>query len=122
MFPLVVDIHSTDIGCLYWEKLQRHARCRILTMSVNGASTMYSLESWVIYFPNGCRHPFIKYWQPLLAKTTPTWSLPQPENECQQSVNSFRCRIIGNQRIALISVVITELLTAMIDKNTIYQR
>ena len=83
---------------------------------------MYSLESWVIYFPNGCRHPFIKYWQPLLAKTTPTWSLPQPENECQQSVNSFRCRIIGNQRIALISVVITELLTAMIDKNTIYQR
>jgi len=84
MFPLVVDLYLSDIGCLYREKLQHHARCRILGMSMHGVSTIFSFKSWVIYFPIGCRHPFIKYWQPLLAQTTATCSLPHPENECQQ--------------------------------------
>jgi len=122
MFGLVVDIHSTDIGCLYWENLQRHAHCCILRMSVNGASMICSLDSWVIYFLIGCSHPFIKNWQPLLAKTTATCSLPQPQNERQRSVNSFSCCIFGNQGIALISAFITELSTAVIDKNPMYQR
>jgi len=122
MFQLVLDIHLSDIDSLYWEKLQRHAPCRIMRMNVNGASTFFSFESWVIYFPIGCRHPFIKYWQPLLAKTTETCSLPHPENQRQRNVNSFSCCIFGNQGIALISAFITELLTAVIDKNSIYQR
>jgi len=91
-------------------------------MSVNGASTIFSVPSWVMYVPIGCRHPFIKYWQPLLAETTKTCSLPHPENERQQSVNSFSCCIFGNQGIALIFAFIKELLTALIGKNTIYQR
>jgi len=122
MFWLVVDIHLSDIGCLYWEKLQRHARCCILRMSVNRASTNFSFESWVIFFLIGCRHPFIQHWQPSLAKTTATCSLPHTENECQWSINSFGCCILGKQGIALISAFIMELLTAVTDKYTMYQR
>jgi len=58
-------------------------------MSVNGASMIVSFASWVRYVPIGCRHPFIKYWQPLLAETTVTRSLRHPENERQRSVNDF---------------------------------
>jgi len=91
-------------------------------MSVNGASMILSFASLVIYFPIGCRHPFIKYWQPLLAKTTTTCSLPHPENKHQRSVNGDSCCIYGNQGIGLIFSFIKESLTALIDTNTIYQR
>jgi len=122
MFRLVVDIYLSDIDSLYQQIQQRHAPCRILRMSVNGASTIFSFESWVIYLPIDCRHPSIKYWQPLLAKTTVTCSLPHPENERQHCVNSFSCCIFGNQGIVLISAFITELLTAVMDNNTMYPR
>jgi len=58
-------------------------------MSVNGASTIFSFSSWVSYIPIGCRDPFMRYWQPLLAKTTVTRSLRHPENERRQSINEF---------------------------------
>jgi len=58
-------------------------------MSVNGASTMFVFASLVNYVPIRCRHPFIKHWQPLLAKTTATRSLRHPEDERQRSVNDF---------------------------------
>jgi len=122
MFWSVVDIHLTNIGCLYWEKLQRLARCRVLGISVNAASTIFNLESWLICFLIGCRHPFIKYWQPLLAKTTTACSLPHSENERQWSVNSFSCCIVRNQGITLISAFIMELFSSVVDKNTMYQR
>jgi len=122
MFRLVVDIHLTDIACLYCKKLQRHALCRILKMSIHRESTIVTFESWVIYFPIGCSHPFIQYWQPLLAQTTATCSLLHPENEHQRRVNSFSCCMFCNRGIALISAFIPELLTAVIDKNTIYRR
>jgi len=96
--------------------------CRILRMSVNGASTIYGFASWVIYVLIGCRHPSIKYLQPLLAKTTATCSLAHPENERQWSVTSFSWGIFGNQGIALIFVFITELLTTLIGQKSIYQR
>ena len=83
---------------------------------------MCSFESWVFYFLIGYSYPIIIYWQPLLAKTTATCSLPHPENERQQSVNSFSCCIFGNQGIVLITVFITELSTVVIDNNTMYQR
>ena len=121
MFPLVAVIHLSDIASLYREKLQRHAPCRILRMSVNGGSMSLSMAFWVIYVPIDCRYPFIKYWQPLLAKTSATCSLPHPENERQQSVNSCICCTFGNQGIERIFAFITELLTAMIGKSTIYQ-
>jgi len=89
MFWLVADTHLSDIGNLYWEKWQRHAPCCILRMSVNGVSMIVSFASWVIYVPIGWRHPFTRYWQPLLGKTTATCSLPHPENDCQWSVNNF---------------------------------
>ena len=122
MFRLVADIHLWDIGSLSWEELLRHAPCRIVRMSVNGASTISSFACWLIYVPIGCRHSFIEYWELLQAKTTAKCSLPHPENERQRSINSFSCSIFGNQVIVLIFVFITELLTTIIGKNTIYQR
>jgi len=68
MFRLVGDTHLPDIGSLYWEKLQRHAPCLILKMSVSGASMVINFASWVIHVLIGCRHTFMKYWQPLLEK------------------------------------------------------
>jgi len=78
------------------EERQRHAPCRILRMRVNGASMIFSFASWVIYVPIGCRHPFVRYWQPLLPKTTVTCSLPHPENQRQRSVNNAKPCILGN--------------------------
>jgi len=80
MFSLVADIHFSDVDSLYWEQRQRHAPYRILRVSVNRVSTIFSFPFWLIYVPIGCRHPFIKYWKPLLAKTPVKWSLPHPEN------------------------------------------
>jgi len=122
MFWLVADIHLSNIGSLYWQKQQRHAPCGILKMSINGVSTICSFASWVSYVPIGCRHPFIRYWQPLLAKTTATCSLRHPGNQHQRSVNSFRTCIFCNQGIARIFACITVLLTALLGKNTIYRR
>ena len=51
----------------------------------------------------------------------PATSWEWASTERQQSVNSFSCCIFGNQGIALISGFITELLTARIDKNTMYR-
>jgi len=51
-----------------------------------------------------------------------TCSLPHCENERQQSVNSCSCCIFGNQGIMLIYTFITALLTAVIGKDTMYQR
>jgi len=120
MFRLVADIHLSNIGSLYWQKQQRHAPCGILKMSVNGASTIFSFASWVSYVPIGCRHPFMRYWQLLLAQATATCSLRHPENEGQQSINSFRTCIFRNQGIVRIFACITVLLTALLCKNTIY--
>jgi len=55
-------------------------------------------------------------------KTTVTWFLAHPENERQRRVNRFGCCIFGNQGIARIIAFITEILTALEGKNTIYQR
>jgi len=91
-------------------------------MSVNGAWTIFSFASWVSYVPTGCSHPFMRYWQPLLATTTAKCSLQHPENERQLSVNSFRSCIFFNQGIAWIFACITVLLTALLGNNTIYRR
>jgi hypothetical protein len=122
MFRLVAEAHLSDIGSLHWEELQRHAPYHILRISIIRASMIFSFASWLIDIPIGCRHPFIKYWQTLLAKTSVTCSLLHPENESQQCVNSFSCCIFGNQGIVSIFMFITELLTTMIGKNTIYQK
>jgi len=58
-------------------------------MSINGASTIISFASHVSYVLIGCRHPFMRYSQALLAKTTATRCLWHPENERQQTINDF---------------------------------
>jgi len=40
IFWLVEDTHLSDIGTLHWQSQQRHATCRILKVSINGASTV----------------------------------------------------------------------------------
>jgi hypothetical protein len=112
MLQLVADNHLSDIGSLYWEKLQHHVPCRILRMSIHSASTIVSFTSWLIDIPIGCKHPLIDYWQSLLAITTAKSSVRDCQNDGQPSVNSFSCCILGNQGIARIFAFITELLTA----------
>jgi len=51
-----------------------------------------------------------------------TSTLPHHENECERSVNNCRLCILGNQGIAWILELITELLTAWIGKNQKYKR
>jgi len=83
---------------------------------------MFSFASGVSYVPIGCGYPVMRYWQPLLEKTTATCSLRHPENERQRSVNSLRTCIFRNEGIAWIFTCITVLLTALLGKNTIYGR
>jgi len=85
-------------------------------------STFVSFASWAICVPIGCRHPFIRYWQPLLAKTKAASSLLHPDVERQQSVNSFGSWVFGNQGIVRIFTPITEPLTDSIGQCTIYER
>jgi hypothetical protein len=110
------------IGSFYWQKRLQHGHRPIVSMSVNGASTIFSFASWVSYVPTGCRHTFMRYWQPLLAKTTAKCSLPHPENVRQRSVNSFSTCIFRNQGIVGIFTCITVILTTLLGKNTIYRR
>ena len=51
-----------------------------------------------------------------------TSMLPHHENDLQQSINNFRFCILGNEVITQILELITELLTAFIDKKTKYTR
>jgi hypothetical protein len=59
-------------------------------------SMIFSCAFWISYVLIGYRHPFFRYWLPLLAKTTASFSLPRPVNECQWSVNEFHLHIISN--------------------------
>jgi len=122
IFRLVSHVQLWDIGRLYLQKQQRHALCGILKMIVNRASTLFTFTCGVSYVPIGWGHPFIRYWQSLLGKTTGTWSLLHAENEHQRSVNSFRTWIFRNQGIAWNFACITVLLIAKLGKNTIYRR
>jgi len=98
MFLPVADTHSSDIGSLNWEKLQQHVPGLILKMNINGGSRTFRFAFWVIYVPIGCRHPYTRYWQPLLGKTTVTCYMPHPENERQRSINNSQLRIFGDLR------------------------
>jgi len=114
-------MHNQRIGSCCRQKRQLYGQHPILIMIVNRVSGIFSFASSVIYDPIGCRQLFMRYWQPLRAKTTVTCCLPHPENERKRSVNSFRSRIFRNQGIAQIFTHKTEFLTALIGKNTIYR-
>jgi hypothetical protein len=45
---LAILMHTGSIGCLYRPKRKQHAPCLIMKMSVNGASSMFRLASWLI--------------------------------------------------------------------------
>jgi len=49
-------------------------------------------------------------------------TLPHHETKCQLSLNNIWSFILGNQGFSWINELITELLTAFIDKNTTYDR
>jgi hypothetical protein len=115
-------IHHRYMASLYRWRYYQHDHRRILRLSVKATSTILSFACSVIYVPIGCRQSFVRYRQPLLTKTTQTWSLPHPENERQWSFNRFRSCIFRNQGIARILVRITVLFTALTGNNAIYQR
>jgi len=87
-------------------------------MRVSGASMIISFASRVVYVPIGCRHPFIKYWQPLLAKSTATCSLLHPENMRQQSISNFQLPILSNLSSDWLQTSVHQILAAFTGKNT----
>jgi len=119
---LVTIMHNWRVGNLYMRKKKQHGYCHILRMSINEASRIVGFESWTIYVLIGCSHPSMRFWQPLGANTTPTCSLPHPNTEFQWSVNDCQSCILGDQGIARIFQLRTELLTAWIGKNANHTR
>jgi len=119
---LVAVMYNRCTGSLDWQKWNRQGHCPIQRMSVNRVSKIVGFASRVIYVPIGWSHLLRGYWQPWVARTTARSSLRCPGNEHQRSVNNFCSCIFGNQGITRLFEHITELLTASIGKNTIYQR
>ena len=78
---------------------------------------IFNFTSWIIYVRIGCRHPFIRYWLPLLKKTTATCSLQHRDNECQWSVNYRKLRILGNLCSDWLQTSIYHILAALPGKN-----
>jgi hypothetical protein len=118
MFRLVAHIHFSDIDCVYYDNVLSEDPYRILTMSVNGVATIVDFASWVIDVLAGCRHPLIRYWQPLLAKTQGTWSLRRPENERQRCVNNFMPHILGYLFSDWLQTAIHQILATFASKKT----
>jgi len=114
---LVTVTHDRCIGSFYWQKRHHHGPRPILRMSVNGASTILSCAFWIIYVLIVYRHPFFRYWLPLLANTTATCSLLHPDNERQWSVNNFLLRIFGNLSSDWLQASIYQILAAFTGKN-----
>jgi len=119
---LVVVINYRLIGSFDRQKLWQNCHRPILRMTVNWASMTVSFASSVIYVSIGCRHLFMRYSKPLDPKTSASCSLPNPENQRQWSVSSFRSEKYGHQGIAQIFTGITVLLIPLTGKHTIYQR
>jgi len=86
-------------------------------ITVNGASTSWSLVSQVIENWYGWAYTKSKYWLPLLAKIIPTRSQPHPESECQQSVNEYWSCIQGYLMDDMLHTVIKESSAAYTGKN-----
>jgi len=77
----ITVMHNQQIGSCWREAGQQHDHCPIVRMSVNGASWIFSFQSWVIYVPIGCRHQLMRYWKLSGAKATATCSLPHSAYE-----------------------------------------
>jgi hypothetical protein len=86
---------------------QRQQRVNRVSMILGVASCIIQVLCYGIY-------PESTYWQPLCAKVIMTWSQPQSENECQQSVNDLVCCILYNSWAVLRHLLIIEVLAAFI--------
>jgi len=75
---------------MYRQKRQQQSCRPILRMSVIRMWTNFGFASFVMLVPSSCRPLLMKYYQPLLGKTTVICSLPPPDNEHQWSFNSVR--------------------------------
>jgi len=84
--------------------------------SINRASTILGVASCMIQRLCYSIHPQSTYWQTLCAKKKVTWSQPQSENECQQSVNDFVCCILYHSRAVLWHLFIIKVMAAFIGK------
>jgi hypothetical protein len=78
---------------------------------------MFSFASWLIYVQIGCRHPFLRNWQPVLAKMTATNSLPHPENGRQWSINNCQLCIFADLCSDWLQTSIYQILAAITGKN-----
>jgi len=94
-------MYNQSIGSVSRQQGPQHGHHPILIISIIGELTICSFASWVIHILIACRHPFMRYWQPLQLKSTATGSLPHPTNERPRSVHSSSCPIFGNHSICM---------------------
>jgi len=93
---MVVVIPNRSIGCLYRQKLLWQAPYPMLKMSVNGASTILGVASWVIRWMVGCSQLGRNYWMPSYAKEITIPSLLHLTNGHQCRVNDLWSWIFGS--------------------------
>jgi len=118
---LIAAIYKQGISRLSWHTQQQHAPCPILKLSLNGASTIFSLASLVIDVSLCNNNAYTMSWRPVQPKHCTISLLPHLEHQRQQSLNNFWFCILGNQGIARILELITEPLTAVVVQNTTHK-
>jgi len=84
--------------------------------SVNGASIIFGIASWLIRQPVSCGQSWRNCWPPLSEKPIAIPSLPHFENKRQWSVNDCWCCILGNLGGNRLQTVINEVLAVFIVK------
>jgi hypothetical protein len=105
-----VNRASTDYQQSIYQASTEHQQ------SVNRSLTIMGVASCIIQGLCYSIYPKSTYWQRLWVQEKATWSQPQSENECQQSVNNFVCCILYYPRAALRYVSIIDILAARIRK------
>jgi len=98
-------------NCLYISKVSSK-------MSINGASTIYSLTHLAITRLHSHISPRRKYWPSRLVQWQATRSLPDHRNQHQRSVNDFWSCILHNQWAVQQHLVIIGILAAFMGKNS----
>ena len=120
MLRLVANIQQGGISHVSRQTQEQPAPYRILKMGVHKASTVVDLASSAIHVAGCYSNWYIKYSWSSQANQSLIYMLLCYEIEHQQSPNNFWSGLLGNQDIVQLLVLITEVLTAFICRNTIY--
>jgi len=110
-------MHNRSIGCLYRQNRKRHGHCAILKMSINRASTIFGVASWVIYTLIRGNDWYIMYSCPFQGKWCGISFLCHHDNERQRSIHNFQCFNLRNSNVMWLWSGIINVMAAFIYKK-----